>query len=101
MRWKAPRADDATLLCKVGQDNDIVDLIAERLREKEAHLARAQAINEAWEDLPDQEASESTLVGRFGDEQLLLQLAAQLEQARPWSKHKGTSIYFDFERGGE
>ena len=43
--------------------NDIVDLIAERLREKEAHLARAQAINEAWKDLPEQEASESTLVG--------------------------------------
>ena len=40
--------------------NDIVDLIAERL---EAHLARAQAINEAWKDLPEQEASESTLVG--------------------------------------
>lgn len=43
--------------------NDIVDLIAERLREKEAHLARAHAINEAWKDLPEQEASESTLVG--------------------------------------
>ncbi|HEX5851649.1 MAG TPA: hypothetical protein VFY36_01025 [Solirubrobacteraceae bacterium] len=42
--------------------NDIVDLIAEPLREKEAHLARAQA-NESWKDLPEQEASESTLVG--------------------------------------
>ena len=43
--------------------SDIVDLIAERLREKETHLARAQAINEAWKDLPEQEASESSLVG--------------------------------------
>lgn len=37
--------------------------IAERLREREAPLARAQAINEAWKDLPEQEASESILVG--------------------------------------
>ena len=29
-------------------------------------------------------------VGRFGDEQLLLQLAAQLEQAKPWNKHEPT-----------
>ena len=43
--------------------DDIVALIAERLREREAPLARAQAINEAWKDLPEQEASESTLVG--------------------------------------
>ena len=43
--------------------SNIVDLVAGRLREKEAHLARAQTIKEAWKDLPEQEAPESTLVG--------------------------------------
>jgi amidase len=27
-------------------------------------------------------------IGRFGDEHFLLQLAVQLEQAKPWSKQK-------------
>jgi acyl carrier protein len=43
--------------------NDIVDLIAERLREKEVHLAPAQDPKEAWKELPVQEQPESTLVG--------------------------------------
>lgn len=43
--------------------NDIVDLIADRLREKEAHLAQAQDSKEAWKELPEQELPESTLVG--------------------------------------
>ena len=43
--------------------NDIVDLIAEQLREKEARLAPAQDPKEAWKELPVQEQPESTLVG--------------------------------------
>jgi acyl carrier protein len=43
--------------------NDIIDLIANRLREKEAHLAPAQDPKEAWKELPVQEQPESTLVG--------------------------------------
>ena len=43
--------------------NDIVDLITERLREKEARLAPAQDPQEAWKELPVQEQPESTLVG--------------------------------------
>jgi acyl carrier protein len=43
--------------------SDIVALIAERLREKEAHLVPAQDPKEAWKDLPVQEHPESTLVG--------------------------------------
>jgi amidase len=31
-------------------------------------------------------------VGRFGEEHLLLQLAAQIEKAEPWSK-KRPSVY--------
>ena len=42
---------------------DIVNLIADRLREKEAHLAQAQDPKEAWKELPEQEQPESTLVG--------------------------------------
>ena len=42
---------------------DIVDLIADRLREKEAHLAQAQDSKEAWKELPEQEQPESKLVG--------------------------------------
>ena len=38
-------------------------LVAERLKEKEAHLAPAQDIKEAWKELPVQEHPESTLVG--------------------------------------
>ena len=43
--------------------SDIVDLIAERLGEKEAHLAPAQDPKEAWKELPVQEQPDSTLVG--------------------------------------
>jgi acyl carrier protein len=43
--------------------NDIVDLIAERLREKEVQSAPAQDPKEAWKELPEQEQPESTLVG--------------------------------------
>ena len=42
---------------------NIVDLVAERLKEKEAHLAPAQDIKEVWKELPVQEHPESTLVG--------------------------------------
>jgi acyl carrier protein len=45
------------------QASDLVDLIAERLREKEARLAPAQDPKEAWKELPKQEQPESTLVG--------------------------------------
>jgi acyl carrier protein len=43
--------------------NDIVDLIADRLREKEVQSAQAQDSKEAWKELPEQEQPESTLVG--------------------------------------
>jgi len=43
--------------------SDIVDLIANRLKEKEAHLARPQDFKEAWKELPKEEHPESTLVG--------------------------------------
>jgi acyl carrier protein len=43
--------------------NDIIDLIAERLREKEVQSAPAQDSKEAWKELPEQEQPESTLVG--------------------------------------
>jgi acyl carrier protein len=36
---------------------DIVDLIAERLKEKETHLARAQALQTAWENEPERGCS--------------------------------------------
>jgi len=45
------------------QVGDIVDLIANRLREKEALLAQAQDRKEAWKELPKEEHPESTLVG--------------------------------------
>lgn len=44
------------------QVGDIVDLIANRLREKEALLAQAQDRKEAWKELPKEEHPESTLV---------------------------------------
>lgn len=34
--------------------SDIVDLIAKRLREKEAHLARPQDLQTAWKNEPEQ-----------------------------------------------
>jgi acyl carrier protein len=43
--------------------NDIVDLIAKRLTEKEVQSAPAQDPKEAWKELPEQEQPESTLVG--------------------------------------
>jgi acyl carrier protein len=42
---------------------DIVDLIAERLREKEVQSAQAQDSKEAWKELPEQEQPECPLVG--------------------------------------
>lgn len=52
-----------TYLFVWGCSKDIVDIVAERLKEKEAHLAPAQDIKEAWKELPVQEHPESTLVG--------------------------------------
>ena len=45
------------------QVGDLVDLIAERLKEKGAHLAPAQDPKEVWKELPVQEQPKSTLVG--------------------------------------
>jgi len=42
---------------------NIVDLIADQLREKEARLAPVQDPKEVWKELPVQEQPESTLVG--------------------------------------
>ena len=42
---------------------NIVDLIADQLREKEARLAPVQDPKEVWKELPVQEQPKSTLVG--------------------------------------